>query len=129
MKAKIHRHQNQRGNTWSNTEAPLDSVTPLSNARPGQVVLLECATMWLNNHLLAGSELATEEERFITALRERAGPVVVVTNEVGMSVVPENARARRFRETQDKLNQRIAAQADLVVTVMAGLPLVLKGQI
>ncbi|WP_323786269.1 bifunctional adenosylcobinamide kinase/adenosylcobinamide-phosphate guanylyltransferase [Thalassovita sp.] len=129
MKAKIHRHQHQRGNTWSTIEAPLDIVTPLSNARSGQVVLLDCATMWLSNHLLAGSDLATEEERFITALRECAAPVVVVTNEVGMSVVPENALARRFRETQGKLNQRIAAQANLVVTVMAGLPLVLKGQI
>ncbi|CUH66020.1 Adenosylcobinamide kinase [Thalassovita gelatinovora] len=129
MKAKIDRHRHQRGNNWSTIEAPLDISVPLSKARPGQIVLLDCATMWLSNHLLAESDLAAEEERFITALNDCAAPVVVVTNEVGMSVVPENALARTFRDAQGRLNQSIAEQADLVVAVMAGLPLVLKGQI
>ena len=129
MRAKIDRHQLQRGQNWHTIEAPLDISAPLAEANPDHIVLLDCATMWLSNNLLAGSVLAEEEARFIDAVVTCPAPVVVVTNEVGLSVVPENAMARQFREAQGRLNQRIAAKADLVVAVMAGLPLVLKGQL
>jgi adenosylcobinamide kinase/adenosylcobinamide-phosphate guanylyltransferase len=91
------------------------------------VVLLDCATLWLTNRMLAEADLVAEYAALLEALAACASPVVVVTNEVGLSIVPENALARRFRDEQGHLNQHLAAQAGLVVAVMAGLPLVLKG--
>lgn len=102
-------------------------TTALAAALPDQAVLLDCATLWLTNQILAERDVAAEQTALLAALDGCAAPVVVVSNEIGMSVVPENALARRFRQAQGELNQRIAAQASLVVTVMAGLPLVLKG--
>jgi adenosylcobinamide kinase/adenosylcobinamide-phosphate guanylyltransferase len=91
------------------------------------VVLMDCATMWLSNHLLAESDLTKAEAALFTALDACPAPVVVVSNEVGLSVVPDNALARRFQTAQGALNQRLAARAGLVVNVIAGLPMVLKG--
>lgn len=127
MRAKVEGHRVQRGPDWTTIEAPLNVSEALEAAEPDQAVLLDCATMWLSNHLLDGNDLSREEPIFLSALATCKAPVVVVSNEVGMSVVPENALARQFREAQGQLNQRIAAQADLVVAVMAGLPLALKG--
>ncbi|SEQ11487.1 bifunctional adenosylcobinamide kinase/adenosylcobinamide-phosphate guanylyltransferase [Thalassovita taeanensis] len=129
MQAKVTRHKAQRGANWTTIEAPLDVTGALAQARADQVVLLDCATMWLSNHLLADSDLPGEQARLLTALLNCAAPVVVVSNELGMSVVPDNALARQFREAQGRLNQALAAQAGLVVAVMAGLPLALKGQL
>jgi adenosylcobinamide kinase/adenosylcobinamide-phosphate guanylyltransferase len=127
MRSKVDQHRAQRGPKWTTIEAPLNVSAPLSQARPDQAVLLDCATMWLSNHLLDGNDLAAQETAFLADLAACQAPVVVVSNEVGMSVVPENALARQFREAQGRLNQKLAAQADLVVAVMAGLPLALKG--
>ncbi len=127
MREKVDRHRTQRGGDWTTIEAPIDVSEALASAKPDQAVLLDCATMWLSNHLLEEHDLQAETARFLTALTACPAPVVVVSNEVGMSVVPENALARRFRDAQGQLNQDIAAQAGLVVAVMAGLPLVLKG--
>lgn len=127
MREKVDRHRAQRGDGWTTIETPMHIDRALMQARPDQVVLLDCATMWLSNHLLEDSDLTAEQTRFLTALDTCAAPVVIVTNEVGLSVVPDNALARRFRDAQGGLNQRLAAQAGLVVAVMAGLPLVLKG--
>ncbi|WP_319825685.1 bifunctional adenosylcobinamide kinase/adenosylcobinamide-phosphate guanylyltransferase [Thalassovita sp.] len=129
MRQKVARHRDQRGDGWTTIEAPLDVAAALAQARSDQVVLLDCATMWLSNHLLEDSDLMAEEERFLAALDTCKAPVVVVSNEVGMSVVPENALARRFRDAQGALNQKLATQAGLVVAVMAGLPLALKGRL
>lgn len=129
MRAKVSRHQTMRGEGWRTIEAPLDLVLALGEAHRDEVVLLDCATMWLSNHMLADGDLAKAEAALIRALTDCAAPVVVVSNEVGLSVVPENALARRFREAQGRLNQRLAAEASLVVNVIAGLPQVLKGTI
>ena len=88
---------------------------------------MDCATLWLSNHLLAGSEISAKSAGLIAALTACASPVVVVSNEVGWGIVPDNALARAFRDHQGRLNQMIAERADLVVGVMAGLPVVLKG--
>lgn len=127
MAEKIAMHRAKRGPDWRTVEAPHELAPALADMDAGEVVLLDCATLWLTNHLLAESDLQAEEEALCAALESCAAPVVVVTNEVGQGLVPDNAMARGFRDAQGRLNQRLAAQADLVVAVMVGLPLVLKG--
>lgn len=129
MRDRIARHRQDRGGDWLTVEAPLDLAYALSAARGEEAVLVDCATLWLTNHLLAGHDLTREAEALVTALATCAAPVVIVSNETGWGIVPDNALARRFRDAQGHLNQRLAADAGLVVTVIAGLPLVLKGQL
>jgi len=128
MRDRIARHRADRGEGWITVEAPLDLVAALAGARQDEAVLVDCATLWLSNHLLADHDLAAESRVLLAALDACAAPVVVVSNEVGWGIVPENALARAFRDAQGRLNQQIAAQAGLVVGVMAGLPMVLKGR-
>lgn len=129
MRDRIARHLRDRGADWTTVEAPLALAAALADARPGEAVLVDCATLWLTNHLLADSDLAAETTRLLDALAASPAPVVIVTNETGWGIVPENALARRFRDEQGRLNQRLAAGAELVVTVIAGLPMVLKGNL
>ena len=126
MAAKVARHREMRGAGWITHEEPLDPGAVLSQSKPDQAVLLDCATLWLTNVMLADMDVAEASTTLITGLLAYAAPVVVVSNEVGQGIVPDNALARRFRNAQGALNQAIAAQADSVVVVMAGLPLVLK---
>ncbi|MFV0245286.1 MAG: bifunctional adenosylcobinamide kinase/adenosylcobinamide-phosphate guanylyltransferase [Qingshengfaniella sp.] len=127
MRNKIFRHQTLRGDRWQTVEAPFDLSPAIAGARHGQALLIDCLTMWLTNHLLAEHDLPARIQDLLADLDRARVPVVLVSNEVGHGIVPENALARRFREAQGRLNQAIAAQADLAVAVMAGLPLVLKG--
>lgn len=127
MTAKINRHQKTRGAGWRTIEAPLDLSNALGSASAGDVVLLDCATLWLTNQLMAEADLQIAQTTLLKSLTSCKAPVVVVSNEVGTGIVPENALARKFREAQGRLNQRLAAQSDLAVTVIAGLPMVLKG--
>jgi adenosylcobinamide kinase/adenosylcobinamide-phosphate guanylyltransferase len=127
MRAKLARHRARRAAVWRTVEAPRDPAPALAAMTASDVVLMDCATMWLSNHLLAESDLTKAEAALFTALDACPAPVVVVSNEVGLSVVPDNALARRFQTAQGALNQRLAARAGLVVNVIAGLPMVLKG--
>lgn len=128
MRAKIAAHQEMRaGDGWRTVEAPFDVVGALDGLGSGDVVLLDCATFWLTNLLLSERDWQEEAAALIAALKACPAPVVVVSNETGQGIVPENALARAFREAQGRLNQRLAAEAGLVVAVMAGVPLVLKG--
>ncbi|KAA9010458.1 bifunctional adenosylcobinamide kinase/adenosylcobinamide-phosphate guanylyltransferase [Histidinibacterium aquaticum] len=129
MAEKIAAHRESRGDGWMTVEAPRDLAAALSEVEPGSVVLLDCATMWLTNRLLADAPLDTAGEELLGAVAGCRAPVVVVSNEVGQGIVPEHAMSRAFREAQGRLNQQVAADADLVVAVMAGLPLVLKGSL
>jgi adenosylcobinamide kinase / adenosylcobinamide-phosphate guanylyltransferase len=129
MRDRIAQHQRDRAGDWTTVEAPLDLPAALANAQPAEAVLIDCATLWLTNHLLADHDLAAQSDALITALTTCPAPVVIVSNETGWGIVPENVLARRFRDEQGRLNQRLAAKAALVVTVIAGLPLVLKGQL
>lgn len=129
MRDKVSRHQSMRGTEWHTIEEPLDVGPALTAIEGDGIVLLDCATMWLSNHILAGSDLEKAEEPLMAGLLQCSAPVIVVSNEVGSSVVPENALARRFRQAQGELNQKLAKQADLVVHVVAGLPQVLKGNL
>jgi adenosylcobinamide kinase / adenosylcobinamide-phosphate guanylyltransferase len=127
MAARIARHVQDRGPGWVTVEAPHDLTGALGSAEPGEAVLLDCATLWLSNRLLAGADLDADTAGLLAALQACAAPVVVVTNEVGMGIVPDNALARAFRDAQGRLNQRLAMRAARVIGVMAGLPFVLKG--
>ncbi|EYD73987.1 Adenosylcobinamide-phosphate guanylyltransferase [Rubellimicrobium mesophilum DSM 19309] len=127
MQGKIARHQAMRGNGWRTLEAPREVAQSLGGISPGHVVLLDCATLWLTNLMLADADLAAREAELFEALDACPAPVVVVSNEIGLGVVPDTPLGRRFREAQGGLNQRLAAKAELVVLVAAGLPLVLKG--
>ena len=127
MRLRIAQHQADRGTDWTTWSVPRDVASVLAQVPPGHVVLLDCATLWLTNHMLAEADIAAESQALLAALLECAAPVVVVSNEVGWGIVPENALARAFRDHQGRLNQHLAAQAGLVVGVMAGLPMVLKG--
>jgi len=127
MRAKIDRHRAARGAGWRTIEAPLDLPAALSQAGAADIVLLDCATLWLSNHLLADHDPERECSGLMHALAACPAPVVVVSNEIGMSPVPQNAMARIFGQAQGALNRQLAAQAGLVVAVMAGLPLTLKG--
>ena len=129
MRVRIAQHQSERGVGWRTWSAPHDLDQTLAMIPADEVVLLDCATLWLSNHLLAGSDIAAKSAGLLAALTACASPVVAVSNEVGWGIVPDNALARAFRDHQGRLNQQIAERANLVIGVMAGLPLVLKGQI
>lgn len=129
MQERIARHRAQRGEGWTTVEAPLALADALAEARPEEVVLVDCVTLWLTNHMLAGHDLADQSGRLVEALLACPAPVICVTNEVGWGIVPADPLSRRFRDEQGRLNQRLAAQAGLVVAVLCGLPLALKGQL
>jgi adenosylcobinamide kinase/adenosylcobinamide-phosphate guanylyltransferase len=127
MRARIAQHQTDRGTEWTTWSEPRDLGGVLAQIPPGHAVLLDCATLWLTNEILADADIPARSAALMAALAACASPVVVVSNEVGWGIVPDNALARAFRDHQGRLNQQIAAEAGLVVAVMAGLPMVLKG--
>lgn len=127
MRAKLDKHRVDRGAGWSTIEEPLEVGRTLATISGDTAVLLDCATMWLSNQILAKNDLHEAEAELMAGLALCPAPVVIVTNEVGASVVPDNPLARKFRDAQGRLNQKIAAKSGLVVTVVAGLPMVLKG--
>ena len=129
MRAKIEAHRTARGPDWITHECPLDLAPALSAAREDDVVLLDCATLWLSNHLLAEADLPAMSRMLIDQLSACPARIVVVSNEVGQGIVPDHAMGRQFRDAQGKLNQMLGAWADLAVVVMAGLPLALKGKL
>ncbi len=127
MLARIAEHRARRGSDWRSIEAPRDLAGVLSEMPAGAAVLVDCLTLWLSNLMLAGADLDAATARLDGVLAHSATPAVLVSNEVGSGIVPDNALARRFRDAQGRLNQRVAARADRVVLVAAGLPLVVKG--
>jgi adenosylcobinamide kinase / adenosylcobinamide-phosphate guanylyltransferase len=126
MAARIAAHKDRRGPEWSTVEAPIGLVEALETAADG-FVLIDCVTLWISNLLLGRLDIVPRVARLAEALRARPGTVVVVSNEVGLSIVPDNALARRFRDEAGLANQCLAQACDEVVFVAAGLPLRLKG--
>jgi adenosylcobinamide kinase/adenosylcobinamide-phosphate guanylyltransferase len=121
MEARLAEHQARRPVGWRTIEAPLDLVPALATPEP---VLLDCLTLWLSNLMLAGRE--PDWSALLTALDSRTAPTVIVSNEVGLGIVPDNALARAFRDEAGRLHQRVAARADTVIFMVAGLPMVVK---
>lgn len=129
MERKVAAHRARRGADWQVIEAPQDLPAALGRVPAGRVVLVDCATIWLSNRLLAGADLAAEGEALLAALSNCASPVAIVSNEVGQGIVPDSALARQFREAQGRLNCRIAERAERVVVVQVGLARALKGNL
>jgi adenosylcobinamide kinase / adenosylcobinamide-phosphate guanylyltransferase len=127
MTARIGAHRARRGAGWTTVESPRDLAATLA-AHAQAPILVDCLTLWLSNLMMSDAPIEAEIDRLEHALAQAAAPVVLVANEVGSGIVPDNALARRFRDLQGGLNQRMAAQADTVVLLVAGLPLFVKGR-
>jgi adenosyl cobinamide kinase/adenosyl cobinamide phosphate guanylyltransferase len=123
MGARIATHRARRGAGWTTIEAPLDVAGALATPHP---VLVDCLTLWLTNLMLGGHDLEAARAALDAALGLRNMPTVLVANEVGLGIVPENALARAFRDEAGRLNQHLAAQADAVLFMVAGLPMRVK---
>jgi adenosylcobinamide kinase/adenosylcobinamide-phosphate guanylyltransferase len=127
MAARIAEHRRRRGARWRTLEEPLDLVPALQGeCRPGRAVLVDCLTLWLTNLMVEGRPVRAEMEGFLAALPRLEGTLVLVSNEVGLGIVPTDAMARAFIDHAGWLHQRIAEQADVVVLMAAGLPVHLK---
>ena len=126
MRERIAHHRARRGEGWETLDAPLDLVGALTSLTSGRPVLVDCLTLWLSNLLHAERDWSQEVTRLAEALSRQRSPVILVTNEVGLGIVPDNALARTFRDAAGLMNQTIAAAADEVEFVVAGLPMKLK---
>jgi adenosylcobinamide kinase/adenosylcobinamide-phosphate guanylyltransferase len=128
MKDRIAKHQLQRGEGWVTHEEQFGLPRKLAEVdQPKRFVLVDCLTLWLSNLILAERDWQGPTTALCGVLQRMACDVVLVSNEVGLSIVPDNKLGRQFRDAQGIVNQRVAAVADTVVFVAAGLPLVLKG--
>jgi len=127
MAARIAEHQGRRGPEWQTIEQPLALADWLaSHADPALPVLVDCLTLWLSNVMAAGRDVDGDIRGLINALQSCAAPVVLVSNEVGQGIVPDNALARAYMDNAGRMNQAVVAAADRVVVMHAGLPQVLK---
>lgn len=126
MVERIAHHRARRDGRWRTVDAPLDLAETLAVMPDDAPVLVDCLTLWLSNVMLAERDVGEETRRLAGVLAAPRGPWVVVANEVGLGIVPENALARRFRDEAGRLNQMVAAGADSVVFLVAGMPLVVK---
>ncbi len=126
MDERIARHRSRRGDDWVEREVPLDLARALTDTDGGGARLVDCLTLWLSNLMHAGRDWSQEADLLAKTLQQQKSPVVLVTNEVGLGIVPDNALARAFRDAAGLLNQRIAEVADEVEFVVAGLPMKVK---
>ncbi|UXN59752.1 bifunctional adenosylcobinamide kinase/adenosylcobinamide-phosphate guanylyltransferase [Phyllobacterium zundukense] len=128
MSERIGQHKQRRGSSWTTIEEPLDLVGVLQSECTGnRAVLIDCLTLWLTNLMMSEKDIETETARLVAALPTFKGATVLVSNEVGLGIVPENRMARDFRDHAGRLHQAVAAAAAQVYFVAAGLPLKMKG--
>jgi len=125
MVLRIAEHRARRAAGWETVEAPLDLAGALA-AAGGRPVLVDCLTLWLTNQMLGGHDIPAAAAALDAALDARTAPTVLVANEVGLGIVPDNALARAFRDAAGRLNQQLAARADTVLFMVAGLPMRVK---
>ena len=128
MTARIARHQAERGDGWTTVEEPLALAGTLrAVARPGRrAIVVDCLTLWVANLIFAGRDVEAEIARLAAAIGALEGPVIFVSNEVGLSLVPETKLGREFRDWQGRANREVARASDAVVFLVAGLPTLLK---
>ncbi|MEM9043164.1 MAG: bifunctional adenosylcobinamide kinase/adenosylcobinamide-phosphate guanylyltransferase [Pseudomonadota bacterium] len=129
MAERIRLHQEERGPTWQLAEAPLD-LGPVIAAHAGSetTLVIDCLTLWLSNLMHHDRDIDAETDKLISAIGSAPGRIVLVSNEIGLGLAPMESLSRRFRDAQGRLNQKIAAMADHVEFIAAGLPLALKGK-
>jgi len=129
MRDRINLHKQERDALWTTIDAPLNLAATISaHSSTKTCLLVDCLTLWATNLLLGNNDIKAETSKLLMQLNTASGPVILVSNEVGLGIVPDNALARRFRDIAGRLNHDVAAAADRVIFVAAGLPLVLKGQ-
>ena len=129
MRARIAQHRADRDARWQTVEVPRDLPVMIDtlNARDA-VLLVDCLTIWTSNLLLADADIPAGTAQLCAAIDRFEGMLILVANEVGLGIVPDNALARRFRDAAGLVNQAVAASADEVVLLTAGLPLTLKAR-
>lgn len=125
MRERVGEHKARRGDGWQTVEAPLNLAGAI-DASNGNAVLVDCLTLWLSNLMHAESDIEAATVALEVALLRARVPVFLVSNEVGLGIVPDNALARRFRDEAGRLHQRLGARADRVLFMVAGLPMVVK---
>jgi adenosylcobinamide kinase / adenosylcobinamide-phosphate guanylyltransferase len=127
MRDRISLHRERRGSEWRTVEEPLDLCRVLrEEATPENAVLVDCLTLWTTNLMMAEADMAKSFDELVASLLSLRGPVVFVSSEVGLGIVPDNAMARAFRDHAGRVNQMVAAAASQVYFIAAGLPMVLK---
>lgn len=127
MEERIARHRADRPARWETVEAPLELPRAIAtHAMPGKVLLADCLTLWVTNLLLAGRDIPPATDELTSAIATAKGPVILVSNEVGWGIVPDNALARQFRDEAGIVNQKVATAVSEVQLVVAGLPLAMK---
>lgn len=127
MHERITRHQKDRDKRWQTVEAPIKLPAAIRNhALSGQVLVVDCLTLWMSNILLQERDADAASDELLRALAYAACPIYLVSNEVGLGVVPDNALARQFRDVAGRLHQKVAAAADRVEWIVAGLTLQMK---
>ncbi|WP_417318518.1 bifunctional adenosylcobinamide kinase/adenosylcobinamide-phosphate guanylyltransferase [Emcibacter sp.] len=123
MRERIDLHKRDRSDNWTTLEEPLEIADKIA----GQgTMVIDCLTLWLSNLMERERDVKKETERFVNALGQSQGNVIMISNETGLGIVPDNALARTFRDQAGRLNQRVAEVADNVIFMAAGLPMVLK---
>jgi adenosylcobinamide kinase/adenosylcobinamide-phosphate guanylyltransferase len=132
MKDRIEKHRQQRGNDWHTVEEPFDIVGALNKLKEYPVILLDCLTLWISNLMLNNIDIQREIEQFLNTINSSAfsfqpSALIIISNEVGMGIVPENELARRFRDIAGMFNQKVAENSDEVYFVVSGMPIKIKG--
>ena len=128
MSERIARHRADRGDAWQTVEAPISLCAAIEQACDEQhSVLVDCLTLWLSNIMHAEFDVDDEVQRLAKTVQVVSTPLIIVSNEVGMGIVPETPLGRKFRDAQGRLNQALGQACDRVDFVAAGLPLRLKG--
>jgi len=131
MEQRVDRHQKERGPNWQTVETPVHLPREVSACSlQAEVLLVDCLTLWISNLMLDIEDdqiISKRIAELVQSLNSAACPVVLVSNEVGAGIVPENLLARRFRDFVGEANQAVAARADRVVWMVAGIPVIIKG--
>jgi adenosylcobinamide kinase/adenosylcobinamide-phosphate guanylyltransferase len=128
MRLRITQHQADRGEGWTTHETTVDLAPLLAQIdRPSRVILVDCLTLWVTNLMMEEMNIEQATDAIVKSLSSCSAKLVLVSNEVGMGIVPDNRMAREFRDHAGRLHQRIAAEADEVIFMAAGLPLKMKG--
>ena len=126
MRDRIDRHRTERGDGWRTLEAPLELAAAVCDLRADDIAVVDCLTLWLSNQMLADRDLSAAVNELALAFSACPAALWVVSNEVGWSLVPDNALGRRFRDEAGRLNQRIASIADSACLIVAGMKLDLQ---